>query len=162
MMERTYEGFFKNIFKSKKFKSISTEELKSEIENCFLDIADSNISIHVSCNLMTPVESDPYPYATVYIGRHAHITGENDKNNIIETLLFAIPYLKEFGLGLFKIEMTVGKFTNEQSILIDNKKYKYKNLCTKFMEDIKNFTTHPNIINEIRLVFNINIPIKEA
>lgn len=103
-MEKTYEGFFKR-FKKKEVtpkKELTREELKREIESCFVDLSDSGFDV-----------------SGVYDGRDSvFLIRISDPNKIFkkdsveiikETLLFAKSYLNEFRLDFLGIDLNYGR-----------------------------------------------------
>ena len=103
-MYKTYEGFFKNIFK----KEIITEPVtKDKIIECFMDIIDSGFEVYVDM-FSTDINGE----ITTFNGDDLILVdistdyGLNKTTLIIETIKFAKSYIEsEYGYKITQIDL---------------------------------------------------------
>lgn len=122
---KTYEEFdFRNIFKKKEIKDPSEYDksvtqrmdlvLKRSIEECFIDLQNDGFFVYVTYNPKSVKNANYevqifkdrlYPSKLYFSGaKDFSATGKFHIDRITETLLYAIPYLKdEFGLKVLNM-----------------------------------------------------------
>lgn len=157
-MEKTYEGFFKKFFKKEKQPTETTKEIyeknKLIIEDCFVDLKDVGFSVDVYNYFYNPItihitklDNKNRPRNIIYTGDDDYDDASHQASfiktlpfsceNIIETLLFAIPYLtSEFPLKIYNIEILKEKNPYNYK----NNRIKYTSFDKKTIEDIRQIT----------------------
>lgn len=111
-MEKTYEGFFKKFFNISSVIEKKPTETTKEIyeknklifEDCFLDLKDIGLNVHISQVYNQPIRI----YISNISQSETHFSQKIfNGSDIIETLLFAVSYLtSELTLKIDKIEIT--------------------------------------------------------
>lgn len=109
---KTYEGFFKKFFNISRGVEKKPTETTKEIykknklifEDCFLDLKDIGLSVHISQVYDQPIKI----YISNISQSETHFSQKIfNGGDIIETLLFAVSYLtSELTLKIDKIEIT--------------------------------------------------------